>query len=212
MICCMKLTPESIDAFFDAKTAKKRSEFSENDLSFISGQNSNSGCMRFNKQFLSGLLTEAEQFGLTAARAGYCAGDIRLLMSHSDPNYWRMPGGLSIVLNRMSTVFVTSLTVNDFKIRRGGENDEEYVADYYSQFDKTALKKAGWRVCEIAGKTVWASGAMPDFKLAWFKNWISKTAKIRDSIEEAEHAIEKRKRISAILFADSAGHVDVVLR
>lgn len=210
MICSVKLDSELTAAFFDAAIAKKHNGFTREDLEFISKQNPNSAYARFNKQFLSNLLSEADQFGLTVKCAEYHAGDIRLNISHGDPDDWHMPGGLCMVLNAKSTVFITALSFNDFKILSDNCAQADYIADYYRPFSKTPLKKAGWAVQKINGKNIYVSGTMPGFSLALFKKWIDKTAKIRDSIEEASRKIEKQDRILELKFDAFSAHIEKI--
>lgn len=210
MTCDMKLTPELIEAFFDIETAKKCSAFSEADLSFISWQNPNSDYSHFNKQFLSNLLAEAESFNLDVRCKLYCSGNIKLNICNGDFDYNHMPGSLCIVLNSKSMLFVNSLTINDFKICNDGHMSGDYVVDYYKQFPKTALKKVGWNCLRECGGIRYASEIMPDFKLAWFKDWISETARIRDSIEKAVRCIEKQKRILELNFDTFSGHAEQI--
>lgn len=210
MIQSVKLTPELIAAFFDVAIARKYSEFTAVDIQFISKQNSDSDYARFNKQFLSHLLSEAESFGLAVRCSEYHAGDIRLNISHGDPDAWHTPGVLCMVLNSKSMVFVLSLSFNDFKILNDRGTREDFIADYYRPFPKTPLKKAGWTVQKTNGKNIYSSKTKPDFTLALFKKWIGKTAKIRDSIEEAERKIEKHKRILELKFDDFSGRADEI--
>lgn len=211
MIQSVKLTPELTTAFFDATIASKYSEFTAGDIQFISKQNSNSDDARFNKQFLSNLLAEAESLGLTVRCSEYLAGYIWLNISYGDPDAWHTPGVLRMALNSQSTVFVFSLSFNDFKIL---DDDDcmsgDCVTDHYKQFSKNTLKKAGWIAQKINNKNVYSSKPKSDFTLALFKEWISKTAKIRDSIEEAERKIEKRKRILELKFDNFSGRAEEI--